>query len=378
MLHPFAPCDCLLTSLSRAIYFQIQISAVLLAETIAPFIASGMMKHSVWLPIVVAPAIMTAGGLLLLAVPETLALRPKKLDQSFSPSGAPNLSRRSRQYAQVFDLSTPWSRFRKSIDATLRVFRTRDVKLLIPTATLTIPVATVTMSIILRYMPLRFGWTMTQTGMVLGLRTGFNVLVLLLFLPATDYLLSKIRHQNNDLVLARLSIVLLVIGQAVFAAAPNTTTALVGLGVLTLGTGAPSLCRAALTRLVDSHSVGRLYGILAVCEMLGYLACAVGFGAVYQVSMLLGLSTEGALRPDDNGAWLALVFYIAAVAYFWCGGMLWVVDLRDTDGQGGGDEESVRSGHSVRTRKSEHEIRVLADGRVTRKCPSLENGLVKL
>lgn len=334
-----------------------------------------------WLPILLSPAITILGGLLILAVPETLNLRPKSED-SYNPLGSRKSSKRSRKYAQAFDLATPWSRFQDTISAILRILGTRDIKLLIPPASLIIPVATVTMSIVLRYMPLRFGWTLTQTGVVLGVRTGFNILVLLVILPIALYLLSKRREgkNSNDLVLARLSVVLLVLGQATFAAAQSTTTALIGLGVFTLGTGAPSLCRAALTGLVDCASVGRLYSILAVCEMVGYLASGLGFGALYQVGLMLGLADDGLPREDGNAVWLALVFYVAAVVYFFCGGMLWVVDVKEIgqDGDTHDGGESARSSSSERTGKSKYEMRVLADGRVTRKCPSLETVSVRV
>ncbi|CAN8106000.1 unnamed protein product [Discula destructiva] len=347
----------------KAMFFQVEICAALLAETVAPFIASEMMKHSVWLPIVLSPAVMTIGGLLVIALPETLELRAKTLKQSCSPPEAPSLSRRSQQYVRVFDLSTPWSRLCDKTSAILRILRTCDVKLLIPTASIATPVATVTMSIILRYIPTRFGWTLMQSGMVLGARTGFSILVLLLIMPSLGCFLSKKQGMNSDLVLARLSVVLLVVGHVIFAAATSITTALVGLGVLTLGTGAPSLCRAALSRLVDSESVGRLYTILAVCEMFGHLACSVGFGALYQIGMVLGLSDKGAPRANGNGGWLALVFYVVAVVYFSCGAMLWIVDAQGEDGQPGDDIESLRSASPKKTEKSELEMRVLVEGK---------------
>lgn len=364
----------LLNPLTRAVYFQVEICAVLLAEAVAPFVASSMLSYSIWLPILVSPAIMTIGGLLLATIPETLEMKTisdqPKLD---SQGGTPTFSQRARRYAPAFDASTPWTRFRDSVQDTLRLLRTRDVKLLVPTASLTIPVATVTMSIILRYIPLRFGWTLTQTGMILGVRTGFNILVLLVLLPALGFVLSKKYNQHRDLVLARLSAVLLVVGQVLFAAARDIALALAGLAVLTLGTGAPSLCRAALTRLVDQDSVGRIFGVLAVCEMVGYLVCGVGFGALYQMGMKLGLgSLDGRPRSGGEDWWLALVFYVAAVVYFWCGGMLWLVDAKAEDWDGD-DEESLHSSTSTGSSKRVYEVRVLADGRVTRKCPSLEN-----
>lgn len=232
------------------------------------------------------------------------------------------------------------------------------------------------MSIVLRYLPLRFRWTLPQAGVVLGLRTGFNILVLLLIFPLMGYLFSKRSATSRDLILARISAALLVLGQAVFAAAPDVAVALTGLTILTLGTGAPSLCRAILTRLVDSDSVGCLFAILAVCETIGYLACGVGFGALYQVGMQLGLDSEGVLRKDGNGGWLALIFFVAAVVYFGCASMLWIIDGNETTDIP--DEKGIWSDESKSAVKNAHELRVLADGRITRKCPSFESVAVKV
>lgn len=223
------------------------------------------------------------------------------------------------------------------------------------------------MSIILRYIPLRFDWTLAQTGVILGIRTGFNILVLLLILPLMGYIFSKRNATSRNLILARISTALLVLGQAVFAAAPNVAIALTGLTILTLGTSAPCLCRAILAHRVDSDSVGCLFSMLAICEMVGYLTCGVGFGALYQVGMQLGLDSDGILRTDGNGGWLALVFFFAAVVYFWCASMLWVIDGSETEDIL--DEESICSKESKGSVTSVHELRVLADGRMTRKCP---------
>lgn len=343
----------------------------------APIVASKMMDYSVWLPIIVSPIIMTIGGLLVIAIPETLELR-SLLAHSMSPypSISSNFTKRARRHAQNFDLSTPWSRFHDRIHTICRILKTRDIKLLIPTASISIPVATITMSIILRYIPLRFDWTLAQTGVILGMRTGFNILVLLLILPLMGYIFSKRNATSRDLILARLSTALLVLGQAVFAAAPNVAVAHTGLAILTLGTGAPCLCRSILTRFVDSESIACLFSILAVCEMVGYLACGVGFGALYQVGMQLGLDSEGVLRTDGNGEWLALVFFVAAVVYFWCACMLWVID--GSEAKDMLNEESICSEKSKDSVNIERELRVLADGRMARKCPSLESVAVKV
>lgn len=332
-----------------------------------------MMTYSVWMPILVSPAIMSLGGLLVCVVPETLETR-QRLFNNVRRKVTPNIPTGPLLSCGAFTSSpeasvTPsrWSRLRESVSSTIHMLKCCDIIALIPAASLTIPVATVTIGIMLRYIPIRYSWTLDQTGMVLGVRTGLNILVLLIFLPVlSNSLLSRQDDRDRDMVLARISALLLVAGQAVFACAPNVATACAGLVVLTLGTGLPSLCRAVLTRLVGRESVGRLFGVLAACEMAGFLCCGVGFGAVFQAGLGRGLGPGG--EPQSDG-WLSLVFYVATVVYVLCASLLWLV--RKAFGRDDGDAASLHSASS--TASSLHEVRILADGRVTRKHSSLEN-----
>jgi hypothetical protein len=372
---------------SRATYFQFEICAVLLAEAVAPFVASAMMAYSAWAPILVSPAIMVLGGGLLCLIPETLDTRHNDSFTNARRRATPRISHpvtftdRVYKHAPPEPMTAPssrWTRLRGSLGSSACLLKSRDTLALIPSATLAIPVATVTMGITLRYMPIRFGWTLEQTGMVLGVRTGLNILVLLVFLPlVSTSFLSRQDERDRDMVLARLSALLLAAGQAVLACAPNVGTACAGLAVLTLGTGLPSLARAVLTRLVGRGQVGRLFGLLAIFETAGFLCSGMGFGAVFQAGMGRGL------RPGPDGAmsdrtvlqgrevWLALVFYVAAGVYFVCAGLLWLV--RKWSGPLGhhGDAASISSAASSASLL--HEARILADGRVTRKHSSLEN-----
>lgn len=361
-----------------------------------------MMAYSVWLPILASPAVMTIGGLAITAIPETLERRTSGQATGSTPTSSREQSVRRCTYgarapAAAFDASTPWTRCRDGLGATLRMLRDARVRRLIPAAALTIPVATVTMSLMLRYVPLRFGLTLAQTGMVLGLQTAASALAMpLLVSRAAGWCWgwwcrrrsggrNLVNNTNGgaggrepdpqdldlDLVLARVSAALLVAGQVLFAAAPTAAPALAGLVPLALGTAAPALCRAALTRLVgdDGGGLGRLFGVLALCEMVGFVAGGAGLGALYQVGLARGLGAA----DGEQRWWLGLAFYVAAAVYLWCAGLLWLVDARGLR-RGGEDVESVHSGGtSGGGSKEAYEARVLADGRVKRKCPSLEN-----
>lgn len=104
--------------------------------------------------------------------------------------------------------------------------------------------------------------------------------------------------------------------------------------------------------------------------MIWYLSCGVGFGALYQVGRDLGLDTGGGLSMAGDGC-LALVFYVGAVLYIGFIVMLCVIGTGTSWATGA--SENACSGSSTSSEKSEYELRVRADGRVTRKCPSLEN-----
>lgn len=346
-----------------------------------------MMTYSVWTPILVSPAIMALGGTLICLIPETLPTRPNSLSnprRKVTPSIGRPVTFTDRVYKHTPEaITTPsrWTRLSKSLTSTTRLLKSRDTLALIPSASLTIPVATVTMGITLRYIPIRFGWTLEQTGMVLGVRTGLNILVLIVFLPVVSTsLLSRQDGRDRDMILARISALLLVAGQAVFASAPTAAVACAGLAVLTLGTGLPSLCRALLARLVDRGQVGRLFGVLAVVEMVGFLCCGVGFGTVFQAGLGRGLGpgpgadghapTEGMVLRGWE-VWLALVFYVATGVYVVCAGLLWLV--RKGFGRLGDDGDAVSVSSAASSASLLHEARILADGRVTRKHSSLEN-----
>lgn len=365
-----------------SIYLKITMYAIMLGEAVAPFVAAAMMTYSLWLPLLAAPAIIAIGGLFIPIIPDTLGMkRYRELHSKSSPNPDPQLFGCLPQHKTLnFDpSSTPWSPLCDTAQATIRLLKARDVKLLLPCASLAIPVITVSINIVLRFIPVRFGWTITQTGMMLGARTSLNILALVAFLPFLGYILSKIcRGYERDLLLARISSVLLVVGQATLAAAPNLAAAMAGLVVMTLGSGAPSLCRACLVRLAadEGHSIGLVFGVLAFCEALGYIVCSVGLGALYQVGIhLAALSSD---KNNEDAGWLTLVFYVAATVLFCCGGLLGVLNAESYPRRDEADLEGNSTGVTRRStltgdERKLHEARTSADGRIVRKGPFLES-----
>lgn len=359
----------------RVLYFHIQMCIMMLGQAVAPFIAAPMMTYSLWLPLLAAPGIVAFGGLLIPMVPDTLAMRRYRENH--------NQASMSPRKTSNFDPSTTlWSRIRDTVRATIHLLKTRDTKLLLPAASLPVPIVTVSTNIVLRYIPVRFGWTLAQTGMFLGACVSLNILVSVFSQPVLAWVMAKSRKEERDLFAARVLIALFVVGMSLFAAAPNLAIALAGLVSMTFGSSAPALSRVSLFRLAanEGYSPGQVFGVLAFGEALGFAVCSFGFGALYQLCIHWAkLGAGGAV--EENG-WLVLVFYLAAVIIFVCGGMLVILDGKNflqSDALGSDDENGdiarVPARRAATLTESEiniYEASILADGRVVRNGPCLD------
>jgi hypothetical protein len=173
-----------------------------------------------------------------------------------------------------------------------------------------------------------------------------NLILLLAILPFLSHILTsptKSRYarlalrfhlstQAKDLLLARLSLVLQIIGFVFLGVSARRSPArdtdsetaipiflaMTGLMVFTLGTGFSSLCRSLITTLVDRQHVARLYAVIAVIETLGALIVAPMLAVLY----------AWGLRLSDNGknqGYLGLPYLGLVVLNFLAGGgVMWV------------------------------------------------------
>jgi MFS-type transporter involved in bile tolerance (Atg22 family) len=86
-----------------------------------------------------------------------------------------------------------------------------------------------------------------------------------------------------------------------------------GLAVSALGSGLPTLCRAMLVGMTGEERAGMLFGLLAVCEILGFLACETSMGALFGV----GLKT-----------WLGMPFCLGTAASLVISLTTWLVPTK--------------------------------------------------
>lgn len=108
-----------------------------------------MMKQDGWQPIFWSPFIMFPGFGMIWLTPETLKANREGMDMN-------QRGQRTRTNLSV--------RLRDTFVSSLQLLKIRDVALLIPGASLTLPVATITLGVKLRYLPIRYGLTLEQSG----------------------------------------------------------------------------------------------------------------------------------------------------------------------------------------------------------------------
>ncbi len=291
-----------------------------------------MMDTSVWRPILLAPCITLVGMAMFAAkTPETRQWHMHGDEGAGLPTAHP--------VDKVGTARRAATALRRSLGTTAKLLHRRPIGLLVPSAALTIPLATVSLNIALRYISARYQWSLAASGMVLGGRTGLSIVVLLVILPSLSWLVRHHDTGKRDLRMAQISAAFIVVGMAVLAAAPTAAAAISGLLVFTLGSGVPALSRAVMSALVPRTHTGTLFAVLAMLEIIGYLASGLGLGALFQVG--LGLGLNGGAEAPGNPALLGLPFYCAAFILLLAGIALWVARLPERENGDGLEGQGI-------------------------------------
>lgn len=222
---------------------------------------------------------MFAGGFTLaIFTPETL---PPKLNKGpFNPGVSKATSSTLQILKLVFSVPALWY---------------------IPGAALTIPLATIQSELLLRLMPIQFDWSLSHSAILISLRSLITLITLCLVLPGITVLCNKFasgKSHRLDHVLARGSALLFVAGSLCLMMITNEKLIIAGLAISALGSGLPTLCRAMLVNSSRGDRTGTIFGMLAVGEVMGFLAFELSMGALFGV----GLRT-----------WMALPFCLGMV-----------------------------------------------------------------
>ncbi|KAK7744493.1 hypothetical protein SLS53_003377 [Cytospora paraplurivora] len=352
----------------RAAYLQVQLCAILLAQALARPAATSLMKHQTGLPMVIAPVILVSTVTLLMAFPETLD--PKKNKGRTRRRARPTVltfSRRVRRYIALhLKPQTRWSRFRTSLVSAIRSRKNREIVQLLTGAAAVFPSVIAVMGLTMRYFPIRFAWPLWLADKIPCMYAGYNLLVLLVHIPVMSLALWQETPMDRDLILARLSIIFLVVGQFILSVGKGMQTAMFGQSLLMLGSCLPSFCRAALSRIVAHTSLGKLFGLVATCELLSFIFWGLGNGMAFQYTLDTGLDSDGKLTQRAL-VLLSLIFCSPAMFYANWALCIWCVKLKGRNANVESLDSDNPDGEPLQ------DMRQLSEGRVTIRHVSLVN-----
>jgi hypothetical protein len=251
------------------------------------------------MPLFLSLGLVLGGGIVLVTfTPETLKRKRPQEYPSIGPYG----------YGLESDMFSFELPKRTSTLIALKSMFARPLPWLLPGAIMTILLATIQTDIIIRLMPIQFNWRLDRSILIISLRSLVTLLTLCILLPVINYIWTKLSrtsaHRQNS-ILARVSSLLFFAGCLCMMMVTEEAFILAGLITSALGSGLPTLCRAMLVGFTGEERVGMLFGILAVCEIIGFLGCEAGMGALFAI----GLKTWMGM-PFCFGLTMALVITV--------------------------------------------------------------------
>ncbi|KAI1639596.1 major facilitator superfamily domain-containing protein [Biscogniauxia mediterranea] len=245
----------------RTTWFQIAICGFLLGEVIGALFGGFLLAKSLWLPLYIGLGFIGTGLAITLLLPETLHVRFREPnDQSTPAQPSPR--------GFVTKARTVW-RFVKD---TFRSLSQRGVYLLVPAASLAIPISSSSLFLMIQALPARYQSNFTGSSRYQAISALTNLVVFILILPLLSYLLRGKPVLKRDRILNNGSTIFLIVGMLLIATAPSLAAAIASLVIFTLGAGVPGLCRSMIAQVAEKGNIGTLFGFLAVLEQLGFLA----------------------------------------------------------------------------------------------------------
>ncbi|KAI0433319.1 major facilitator superfamily domain-containing protein [Xylaria sp. FL1042] len=288
----------------RSTVFFYRFCAELISECFTPPFTYVLMKKDIWTPLLFAVGFQVLATIMTLFLPETLPVASSEININSS-----NSSPTSSRCPSLYEPASKRSWLQKVKESFAFVTRDRTVAALVFTF-LVSKVGRQSSNVLFQYVSKRYGWDLSQAGLLLSLRAGVNIILFIVILPLIiNFLLAKTHVATRDLWIGQVSIVLMTIGALIVAASGTATFMIIGLIVYTLGTGFPPIIRSLVTYLVDSHhesqtsDVARLYALISVLEGIGSLVAGPGMAWAFRWGISLGES------------WLGLPYGFAAVLF---------------------------------------------------------------
>ncbi|MCJ1463419.1 hypothetical protein MMC07_002026 [Pseudocyphellaria aurata] len=325
---------------------------------LGPPVSSLLMDRNPWIPMNIGLAVSAFSVIVVLFLPETQRVANAlgdgvdlKNDTEISYADSPTSECPPRPILPTFrnhkgsnppvDFSSRRSYTIKTIifRATSLLFGTlatsdfifRDWR--VPFLILAMSMHTITVmtgGIFLQYVPNRYGWTISQANYLFSLRAAASIVALLVLLPKASKWLVEQKKQTafaKDLLLCRISFVLVTAGVLTDGLAPVISLLIFGVLMHTLGSGAVSLARSLLSSLVKPTEVARLFAVMSMLDTVSMLVASPMLASLYATGLRLG------------GGWVGLPYLVSGTLFSMATAAIWASRLDRGEVKTGGVEE---------------------------------------
>lgn len=289
----------------------------LLATVLAVPLAWYLVRFNLWLPMLLGFACILIGTFLTLLVPETL--NRKEVN---NPESEPLINRQDADSDQGEDaVTSSLESLSKSLLSHLK-----QLHFIIASPILLILAATFfanslgqrVIMLLLQFTSNRFGKTLAEASLLIPLSSSINFLVLFFILPWINFqsaLQNTRSASGKDLTIARVSIIILIVGLVGIALSPSIGVLILAIVVYALGAGYSGASRSLVTSFVEHNQVGLLYAMLAILDTTGTLISGPTLSKLYSWGL------------NQGGLWSGVPFLFSAVLFSIVGIVIWVIRL---------------------------------------------------
>ncbi|USP74907.1 hypothetical protein yc1106_02181 [Curvularia clavata] len=308
MISDVAPAE------KRTTLFLYLTACVLVAEMVAPMIASKLMDNGDWLPLLLALAAQIVGFVATLFIPETLHMRNME-----EPKASDNQHAEVQPVTSGFSAQSQLRNFRAAVS-----FLSNDWTLAMVVFTfLANRLGRQSIALLVRYASKRYSWEIKKAAYLLSFRAAANLVAISVVLPLINYvLLKKLRFPayRADMWIACSSITLTVISFFAMGISAYPAMLVFGLLVYNMGTGYTAAMRSISIHVVGGQSspnLGKLMSTIAMAESFGAMIGGPLLNELFQLGIGLG------------GAWLGLPFLGSAIMFFFMSLVTFSINVKE-------------------------------------------------
>ncbi|KAL7619931.1 hypothetical protein AAE478_010478 [Parahypoxylon ruwenzoriense] len=267
---------------TRSISFMRVHVTSLVGNLISPALSSAMMSSTgPWPVMLFALILWTISTALIGLIPETYHREP--LAENAELRSATFKARVLRTLDQLKD--------------TLSIIRIRSVALVLCICFLSLPVLICTFQFMVQFVSKSYQVPLAETGYIQSIYGIAHIVVILLIIPYISSLVVRptipswlriLNESRRDLVLVRWSYAAYVAGTLILGISPSLSVFVLGLVVMSLGSGSASFIKSIAVLHVNPQHRSRLFTLMALLEVASNIWATPALAGLFTLGMRLG------------------------------------------------------------------------------------------